>query len=111
MLSPSFTVEAASRNGRGEGGLYSSVYKASEIESTGFGEICGCRAVSLAHSGSNRIMASSVSVYTVVGVYIGGRKKKRSGGEGGGGKRGGGGRRDKGNGEREGGGEREEEER
>ena len=77
MLSPSFTVEAASRNGRGEGGLYSSVYKASEIESTGFGEICGCGAVSLAHSGSNRIMASSVSVYTVVGVYIGGRKKWR----------------------------------
>ena len=76
-MSPSFTVEAASRNGRGEGGLYSSVYKASEIESTGFGEICGCGAVSLAHSGSNRIMASSVSVYTVVGVYIGGRKKWR----------------------------------
>ena len=76
----SFTVEAASSNERGEGGLYLSVYKASEIESTGFGEICGCRAVSLAHSRSNRIMACSLSVYTVVGVYIGGRNKKGWGG-------------------------------
>ena len=103
-MSPSFTVEAASRNGRGEGGLYSSVDKASEIESTGFGEICGCGAVSLAHSGSNRIMLVLLVCIQlwVYQVYIGGRKKKRSGGEGGGGgKRGGGGRRDKGKGEGE----------
>ena len=52
LLFPSFTVEAASGNGGSEGGLYWSVYKASEIESTGFGQICGCRAVSLAHSGT-----------------------------------------------------------
>ena len=56
--SPSLTVEAASGNGRrSEGSLCWTVYEASEIESTGFGQICGRRAVSLAHIG------------TVVGIW------------------------------------------
>ena len=75
-LFPSLTVEAASANGRSEGSLCWTVYEASEIESTGFGQICGRRAVSLAH----------------IGIVVGRRKdewERGKGEEGEGGERGG----------------------